>query len=477
MASVPVPVPLGPQSDVAKSKQGGGALLTNCYVEKTEGGKTGFIIYTRPRLKAFADTGSGMPCRGGLITGNLLYVVSGEYLYSVTSGGAATLIGTVLGQKPVTMSVNRHTPYVQITITADTKNYVCTNGVLSEVTDGDLPTGVTSNCYINGRTIYGISDGRHFWSDDEDSTSINALNFAEAEREADAGVRVFFTGEDFWHFGERTREIIRYTGNTDSLFEPLTGAGQGEGDGCGARFSVCSVGGVVYWVNDQFKVVASTGGKAQPVSNNEVSRDIERALNVGKSDEITGFSVTTQGHDFYFLRCSLWCWMLDISTGLWFKQTSYESDTFKIGGAVRAFNKNLVLDWTDGKIYEFSFDVEDDDGEPCILKIETSPLNAYPDGYICDALHVDMQRGTSLVTGDDYETDAQLMLNVSRDGGMTYGNTMERPIGAIGAYSTPIRFNRLGASIGVGMTFKISCSAPVERAIFQAVAYVRKLKA
>lgn len=472
-----IPVPLGPQSDKAKSLQGGGARLTNCYVEKTDGGKTPYAIYTRPRLKAFADTNVGMPCRGAIVTGNLLYVVTGEYLYSITSGGAATLIGTVLGQKPVTMSVNRHTPAVEITITADTKNYVCTGGVLSEVTDSDLPTGVTSNCYINGRTIYGISDGRHYWSDDEASTSINALNFAEAEREADAGVRVFTVGEDFWHFGERTREIIRYTGNTASLFEPLTGAGQGQGDGCGARFSVASIGGVVYWVNDQKKVVASTGGKAQVVSDNDVSRDIESALAVGKADEITGFGVSTQGHDFYFLRCSLWCWMLDIGEGLWFRQDSYQSDTFRIGGALEAFNKTLALDWTDSKIYELSYDVEDDDGDPCIFKIETSPLNAYPDGYICDALHVDIQRGTSLVTGDSYQTDAELMLNVSRDGGMVFGNTMTRPIGRTGEYTRAVRFNRLGSSIGTGMSFRLSCSAPVERAIFQAVADVRKLKA
>lgn len=471
-----VPVPFGPQSDTAKSTQGGGALLVNGYVEKTDGGKSAYAIYTRPRLKAFADIGTGDGLRGAIVTGNNIYAVAGEYLYKVGSGGLGMLIGTVLGQKPVTMSVNRHTPYVQITITADTKNYVCTNDVLSEVTDVDLPSGVTSNCYLNGRTIYGINDGSHYWSDDENSTAIDALNFAEAEREADAGVRVFTVGEDFWHFGAKTREIIRYTGDTASLFEPLTGAGQGEGDGCGARFSVASLNGVVYWVNDLFKVVASTGGKAEVVSNHAVSRDIENALSLGKADDITAFAVSTEGHDFYYLRCPLWCWVYDTAAGLWAKATSYGSDTFRCMGFVRAFNKNLLLDAEDSKIYEFTFDVEDDAGDPCILEIYTSPLNAYPEGYICDALQIDAQRGVGLVTGSTYQTDPEIMLNVSKDGGMTYGSTMLRPLGARGQYATEIRFNRLGSSRGVGMAFKVSVSAPVERAIFQGTAELRKLK-
>lgn len=470
-----IPVPLGPASDKAKSRQGGGALITNGYVEKTEGGKTGFAIYTRPRLRLFSAVASGVACRGGIFVENSVYAVVGEALYKVNAGGVATNLGTIIGLKPVTMSVNRAVP-VQITITADTKSYVCQSDTITEVTDGDLPTGVTSNCYINGRTVYGINDGSHYWSDDNDSDAIDALNFAEAEREADAGVRVLTVGEDFWHFGEKTREIIRYTGNADSLFEPLTGAGQGEGDGCAARFSPASVNGVVYWVNDLFKVVASTGGKAQPVSTHEVSRDIERALKLGMNDEIVGYSVGTQGHDFYFLRCPLWCWMLDAATGFWFPVKSHLSDTFRCGFYVGAFSKNLLLDATDGNIYEFTFDVENDGTDPCVLTIETSPLSAFPDGYSCNRLQVDYQRGVGLTTGVASETEPEMMLNVSKDGGMTYGPTYTRQMGAVGEYTKEIGFNRLGATKGAGMAFKLSISAPVEKAIFNAVADLTPLK-
>ena len=85
-----IPVPLGPDTDGAKSRQGGGATLINCYVEKTEGGKTGFSVNTRPRLKAFSDTGLSSGFRGGIDANNAIYGVCGEKLVKIGSGGAVT---------------------------------------------------------------------------------------------------------------------------------------------------------------------------------------------------------------------------------------------------------------------------------------------------------------------------------------------------------------------------------------------------
>lgn len=469
-----IPVPLGPASDSAKSTQGGGALLTNCYVEKTEGGKTAFSVNTLPRLKSFSTVSSGNPGRGALSVGNKLYVVCGEYAYRIDSVGAATNLGVVLGQKPVTMSVNRKASGEQITITADTKNYYIEADVLTEVTDTDLPSGVHSNCYINGRTVYGLNDGVFYISDEEETASVDALNFAEAERSSDMGIRVYTYGEDFWYFGAQSREIFRYTGE-EFPFAPLLGAGQGEGDGCAAKNSVATVGKVVMWVNDLKTVVASTGGAAERVSTHEVDRDITRAIVLGYADEITGYSFSIEGHDFYYLRCPLWCWVFDSTYGFWYGRTSYGLDAFRGGFAVRAFSKDLLLDATDGVLYEHTFEVEDDAGEPCISKIKTSPLNAFPDGYVCDCLEVDVQSGVGIASGAAHEQEPALLLRVSKDGGMTYGNIYSRSLGAQGNYSALVRYNRLGSTRGKGMVFELSSPEPVQRAIFQATADVRKL--
>ena len=471
-----IPIPLGPASDKARQHQGGGAVLTNCYVERTEGGKTGYSINTRPRLKLFSDIEGGGPCRGAVAIGsNVLYVVSGEGLFKVGSGGGAVRIGTVMGQLPVIMTVNRKAPNKQIAITADTHNYVVENDVVSEVTDLDLPSGVHSNCYINGRTVYGIADGTFYLSAENDSGSVNALDFAEAERESDEGVRVFSWGEDFWYFGTRSLEIFRTTGDAFP-FAPLLGAGRSDGGGCAAKYSVSGASDMVVWVNDYFNVVASSGGQPQRISTHEVDRDIARAMALGLKDEITGFSYDVEGHLFYYLRCPLWCWKHDFATGFWFKVTSYLSDTFRCGHYVSAFSKDLLLDVTEGKIYEYSLSTRDDAGEPCVMAIETGPVAAFPDGYVCNSLKLDVMRGVGVATEDDHAKDPKIILSVSRDGGMTWGREYLNSAGMQGKYSAEVRFNRLGSCSGAGMAFKISMPEPVERAVFQAVADVSPLR-
>jgi hypothetical protein len=474
MVSTPIPVPLGPASDKAKSAQGGGSLITNGYVEQTEGGKSNYSINTRPRLKLFSTVYEGNAGRGAVALGNNLYVVCGERLSKVNQSGVPTTIGTVLGQSPVSISTNRKAPYEQITITADTKSYYLENDVLTLITDPDLPTIAHSNCFVNGRTVYGFTDGTYYISAENDTGNVDALDFAEAERSADRGVRVFSYGEDFWYFGEASREIMRYTGDTFP-FAPLLGAGQGEGEGLSCKNSVAISNKVVVWVSDYGHVVASTGGPSTKISTHRVDRDIERVLHLGLQDEVTAFSYGIEGHQFYFLRCSLWCWMYDFATGFWYPVSSYLSDTFKAGYYVYAYNKDLVLDATDGKLYELTFDEEDDDDDPCILQIETSPVNAFPDGYICDAFHLDIQAGVGIASGAAHVVDPQVILNVSADGGMTWGNDYQQSAGQQGKYATQLRFNRLGKTNGRGMAFRVSFPEPVERAVFGAAIDVRKL--
>jgi len=471
----PIPLPLGPASDKAKARQGGGATITNGYVEQTEGGKTNFAIYTRPRLKLFSTVASGQKGRGGIVSGDLVYTVFGETCYKISGGGIATAIGTVLGQKPVTISFNRKATR-QFTITADTKNYIVESDVITEVADVDLPSGVHSNCHSNGFTVYGINDGLAYSSAENDSGDIDAPHFSEAERSADGGVRVLDVGEDFWYWGEKSLEIFRFDNGAAFPFSPLLGAGQGEGSGCGARFSPTNVAGVVVWVNDLATVVASSGGERQVISTHEVDRDIAATIKSGGADDITGFAVHLEGHQFYFLRSPTWCWMRDMVTGFWFPVTSYQSDTFRCGYYIYAFNKDLLLDATDGNIYEFTFDAIDDEGDPCILEIETSPLNAFPDGYICDALSLDVQRGVGDAESAAHIQDPQILLKVSRDGGMTWGREYSRSAGTQGKYAKDVRFNRLGSCNGSGMGFKLSMPEPVTRAVFQAAVDVRPLR-
>jgi hypothetical protein len=471
-----VPVQMGPSSEAARSKQGGGTTLVNCYAEKTEGGKSQYSLNTDPGFILFSSI-STAGLRGIFAFENNFYVLAGEKLYSVSSAGVATQIGVVLGSAPVIFSINRKSPNNQITITADTKNYYVENNVLAEITDPDLPGGIHSNCHLNGMTVYGQNDGRLFWSDDNSTQNINALNFTEAELSADKGRRVFTNGSEVWYWGFESLEIFSDTGSVTLRLEPNQSVAQGKGAGCVAKNSVAILDSTVFWVSDARLVVRGNPYVPLRVSNHAVERDIERAIAADYNNEMVGFAWEQQGHQFYHLRCPLWCWVYDASNQTWHKKQSYGETTWDGAFYAFAYGKHLIGSAVTGKVYEYTFAANDEDGSPLVTKILTSVVHDFPNGLICDALYIDIQSGTGRPTTAAHAVDPQINLRVSRDGGETFGTEYQQPLGQQGAWQTNIRFNRLGHCRGGGMVFEIASPEAVERAVFQAFADVRRLKA
>lgn len=470
-----IPVPMGPQSEKGKAPQAGTATLVNCYVEKVQGGKSAYAIYTDPGSILFSTVSASAVFRGAVALGNLLYVVSGEYAYSVAGGGVATLLGVVIGSKPVIFSTNRKSPNNQITITAETKRYYIENNILTEITDPDLPSGVHSNAYLNGMTLYGINDGRLFWSDNNTTESIDSLNFVEAERSADKGVRVFVNGDEVWYFGAESLEIFRDTGVTGARLEPQEAIAQGKGGGCIAKNSVAILDSAVFWISDAKVVVRGNPYAPLIVSNFEVARDIERAFDAGLADEIVGFAWDKEGHQFYHLRCSLWCWVYDAATQLWHRKEDYLGVSWFGAFYVYTFSKHLILSATSGKIYEYTFEAQDEDGSPLITKIVSNVVPNFPKGFKCSALYVDVQSGTGRPTLAAHAQNPMMILRVSSDAGQTWSREYLQSLGEQGKWKKNIRYNRLGATRGSGMVFELRCPEPVTRAVFSAMADVAAL--
>ena len=79
--------------------------------------------------------------------------------------------------------------------------------------------------------------------------------------------------------------------------------------------------------------------------------------------------------------------------------------------------------------------------------------------------------------GNDSVADPQVMFDVSRNGGKTFGVQRMRSLGAVGAYSQKIRFNNLGKADEKGFVFRISASSAVTRGIIQASGEFEELDA
>ena len=467
-----VQIPLGPQSDPGKSPNAGTALLENCYVEALEGGKVRYALYSGMGLRLFCAIGGLGSIRGVFALGNLLYAVSGEVLYRITSVGGKTALGNVIGARPVIFTVNRKTPDPQITITADQHVYTLTGTTLAEMTDPDLPAGVHSATFLQGRTIYGINDGRFFSSAVNDSTDIDALVFGEAEMSADNGVRVFTNGEEFWYFGSESLQPFRGTGSDASPFEPLQGAASGKGSGLLSKHAVCLFDNAPTWVTDTCLVVRASGYTPQRISNSAVERDIQATKDAGQAEDITAFEFTREGHWFYVLCLPTATWIYDASTRLWAKRTSYLNTRSRMKFLAQAFDKLIVGDADGTNLYELTADVHDENGEHLITAVQSSILAGFPAGGFVHEVYVDCEMGLGDGGSDPHSADPQLILQYTKDGGHTWQGNRMRPLGEQGHYQGRVKYTRLGAFGPQGIAFRFSCSAPIRRAVLQAYARI-----
>src|ERR1700679_4075705 len=116
---------LGPFS-VTRSTNVADNVLTNLFAEivETKDGKNAGALYGTPGLDLFGTVGIG-PINGERPLNGVFYVVSGLNVYSVTTGGVGTLLGTIAGNGGrVSMTDNG----TQLFIATNTNAYVAPGG-------------------------------------------------------------------------------------------------------------------------------------------------------------------------------------------------------------------------------------------------------------------------------------------------------------------------------------------------------------
>lgn len=459
-----IDVPLGPHGDPARSPNVSAQSIVNGFVEPCTGGKAGWAIYSDPGYGLFASVATD-GCRGGFTLGNNAYYVIGERLYKVTAGGASSTVGTIIGVRPIVAAQNQKPLTPQVVIVADTSVYVLEDGTLTEGI-ADLPSGVHSVIHMAGRFIYGLNDGRFYYSELND-TAINPLSFATAESNPDAGVRLWPYGDHFFYLGTGSIEAWYSQGEFEQPFERMQGGTFPRG--CIAKMSVALCDNAVTFVADNGQVMQFTGTTPKQISVQAVEADIQDAIEGGNKEAMEAFVWSLGGHEFYQLSAPDWTWVWDASTRLWHRKQSYGLTGWRGRGYVRAFDKHLIGDVENGNIYEMSFDHEDENGEHLVFSLRSQPVSKFPFNIRHDVFRVDMQGGVGKNSTDTHKSDPKVMMRFSDDGGHLWSSNREAPLGKIGDYGRRVRFNRLGRSRSHGRTYEVSCSAPVRRALIRAV--------
>lgn len=471
-------VPFATQAYKSRSLPVSAQRVVNLYAEvQPPDAKAPLVLFGTPGLTLFATVGDG-PIRGKHYMAGVLYVVSGEKLFSVTSGASATEIGTVGGSSTVAQMSDNGTQLGILVGPTNTELFVYNRNTatLSQVTDPDYP-GAISMTYMDGYTIFAAVDsGQFFITNLLDTTNFDALDYATAEGAPDNNVAVIADHRELWVFGQETTEVWYNSGAADFPFDRLSGAFLERG--CLASLSVAKADNTVLWLGDDKIVYRADGYKPMRISTHAIESEIDGWANPELAE---AFTYSQEGHAFYVLTSPEATLVYDIASGLWHQRESFNSageslgrwrarcyPTGGAGNSVLVYGKRLVGDYVDGKIWELDLSGYAE-GENVLKSVATSATIHKEGRFLTHSrLEIEFETGVGLTTGQG--SDPQAILRWSDDDGRTWSNELSRSIGAIGAYKGRAIWTRLGRSRS--RIYEVTISDPVKRVIIAANAEV-----
>lgn len=434
----------------------------NFYLElASDGDKNTVTAYGTPGLVLLSAIGAS-PNRGMYAIGNYIYVVNLGKLWQVNNAGVAVDKGTLL---TTTGRVDMADNGTQLMIVDGTYGYIYTiaTGVLVQITDADYP-GADTVTFNDGYFIVSQPDSGRFWlSATYDGMLWDALDFATAESNPDNTVRVIADHGELILLGEMTTE---FWSNTGSLDFPYSRSGPGVEWGLAARHSVAKFDNSLIWLAKnrmgEVQVVRLNGYTPQRVS----TTDIETIFNSysGISDA-TGFSYLHNGHPFYQINFSSAnaSWLYDGLSNCW---SELKSGTGRHRSEMASdyLLRTVAADYETGNIYNIDENAYTDNGAMIVSELQTKHVFSNLERYTISELQVDLEAGVGLASGQG--EDPQIMLQVSKDGGHTWGAERWASMGKAGEYAKRAKWNRLGQARD--WTFRLRISDPVKRVVLGA---------
>jgi len=415
------------------------------------GGDKGQVtLYGTPGTELFSTFGSN-PVRGWRQVGDYVYFVSRDTFYRMSNNGTLVSKGTV----------NTTGGNVVLSDNGDYDGSIADEIIIVDGTDGyifnitaDTLTALTRTgdsagfpvcewvVFLNGRFIAGeAGTGRIFWSSLYEGTKWDALAFATAEKNPDDISMGKEINGLLWLFGEKYIEVWGVTTSADLPFSPIGGAGGSVG--LAAKWSVAKRGQALRFIgtdeDGNLSFYETQGYQLADASDTWLDYQLNQLTDYA---DATAFSYSLEGHTFYYISFETDLVTYGVgANNLWFKVSTNKSR--HIGKFHVYFNKkHLVSDYSTGKIYELKSDAYTDNGAK-IQRIATGQhIHGDQAMMFINALQVEFEGGTALTSGQG--SDPVAYLDLSKDGGHTYGNKKAKNLGKQGKYNTRAIWRGLG---------------------------------
>lgn len=425
--------------------------------------KSKITVLGTPGLSLFTDFG-GSPNRLEYPKGDLLYVINRGTFYEVNRAGAITARGTLDTTSGRCYAADNGT---QIMVSDGLNGYIYTiaTAILAQITDPGFP-GCLNVTWQDGFFIVPKPDsGRWHISASYDGTSWDALDFKDAESEPDSNLFALSHGGTLMIFGTASTEFWGNTGGSAFPFTRIQGASLKWG--LAAKDSVAKYDNSVVALmrNDmgQLKVAKITGLNAEPIS----TPDLESILkSFGTVADATALSYTTHdGHPMYQLNLPTGnrSWLYDgkassqMGYPVW-SEVSSGTGRHRADAHASFFDRSIVADYENGKLYILDPDVYSDNGAAIRRLLVSKHMTNEGNPLTVDEIRLVFETGVGLASGQG--EDPQIMLRYSKDGGRTWSPERRRTLGAIGKTRSLVAFSRFGQA--EDLVFEIAMTDPVK---------------
>ena len=281
--------------------------------------------------------------------------------------------------------------------------------------------------------------------------SYGVQQYFNAETSSDNIRAIAAVGANLYLFGSKTVEIWqRGTGEYETWVRQsyTTNAS----NGIQAPYSIAVCGSSLYYLGSGESyakgVMVASGQNYKKISEDWLDKKL-----LGETgDSAYGFAYAEGEHNFYVLQLSNLreTWVYDTETGEWHQRTSrvLESgdETRWRVSALIWFKGEFLAFSDDGCEYSFSDDYWYEDYG---LVGKRLPMIRHRQGAVVvndekPFVFVELAVECNVGTWDDYTGEPELLLEVSKDGGNTFGHVRTAKMGKTGDYSHRVRFLALG---------------------------------
>lgn len=449
-----------------RTPQESAGRLINAHIEPLgPGARNVGVLRRSPGLKEFSDGADADPAvtvtgyRGAMFSSPNVYAAFSETLVYTASDGEMTEIDDLEGSDYVFFARNNKTPTPDLTVVTNQGWFSFDTAAVAEIVDADLPAP-NSVCFLDGYFFLGIGDGRCFASG-LNATTIDALDFTQAEAKNDTLTRVVAFERQLLLCGSASIEIFTNTGNATGFpFSRVAVIPRGLASARGITGFEDGFAKGLFWVGDDAGIHTLIGYGATKISTPDVDRSIS---SVADRSTIEAFCwISNGGHAFVAFSCPTWTWIYDLTTEEWHEGVSFEQTCWRrTGNIVAAFGLWLCGDRLSGRIMKIDDARYSEDGQPLVFQIESAPAQDFPNGIAVPQACFDFVSGTGIANGiEPIETEPRCLISWSDNGGQSWSNPLVREIGTQ-ASNPRITVNRTGRTAQQGRRWRVQVSDPV----------------